>query len=263
MGPAFLYRTVPGRVLLRLLRARWVSRLAGAFLDTPLSRPLIGPFVRKYGIDLSLCGSADFRCFNDCFTRQLRPELRPFDPDPAALCAPCDGLLTVCPITRGTVLTAKGCDYTVASLLRDKAAAETFNGGSAFIFRLCVDHYHRYAYPASGRKGPDVVLDGTLHTVRPVALERVRVFCENSRRWCRLDCPGFGPMVQMEVGAMLVGRIENHMPGPGGVARGAEKGMFLYGGSTVILLTGPDVVPRDGLSADRETPVRMGERINK
>ena len=263
MDPAFLYRTALGRALLRLLRARWVSRLAGAFLDTPLSRPLIGPFVRRNGIDLSLCERRDFRCFNDCFTRSLRPELRPFDPDPAALCAPCDGLLTVCPIDRGTVLSAKGCDYTAASLLRDASAAEPFCGGHAFIFRLCVDHYHRYAYPASGRKGPDTVLDGTLHTVRPVALERVRVFCENSRRWCRLDCPGFGPMVQMEVGAMLVGRIENRMPGPGSFAKGAEKGMFLYGGSTVILLTGPDVVPRDELLGPEETPVRMGERINK
>ena len=263
MGPAFLYRTAPGRALLRLLRARWVSRLAGAFLDTPLSRPLIGPFVRRNGIDLSQCERTDFRCFNDCFTRTLRPELRPFDPDPAALCAPCDGLLTVCPIDRGTVLSAKGCDYTAASLLRDASAAEPFNGGHAFIFRLCVDHCHRYAYPASGSKGPDTVLDGTLHTVRPVALARVRVFCENSRRWCRLDCPGFGPMVQMEVGAMLVGRIENRMPGPGSFAKGAEKGMFLYGGSTVILLTGPDVVPRDELLGPEETPVRMGERINK
>ena len=36
MGPAFLYRTAPGRVLLRLLRARWVSRLAGAFLGADI-----------------------------------------------------------------------------------------------------------------------------------------------------------------------------------------------------------------------------------
>ena len=156
------------------------------------------------------------------------------------------------------MLTAKGCDYTVASLLRDKAAAEAFNGGSAFIFRLCVDHYHRYAYPASGRKGPDVVLDGTLHTVRPVALERVRVFCENSRRWCRLDCPGFGPMVQMEVGAMLVGRIVN-LEQEGKAERGIEKGYFEYGGSTVILL-----VEKDKLQVNKnyfETPVKMGQCI--
>ena len=223
--------------------------------------------MRKCGIDLSLCASADFRCFNDCFTRQLRPELRPFDPDPAALCAPCDGLLTVCPIHRGTVLSAKGCDYTVASLLRDKAAAEAFTGGSAFIFRLCVDHYHRYAYPASGRKGPDVVLDGTLHTVRPVALAAGPVFAENCREYTFLKTEHFGLAAQVEVGAMLVGKIRNY-PGKEHFRRGEEKGMFLYGGSTVALLLEKDAaaVPEEFFAATErgeETPVRMGQVIGR
>ena len=43
----FLYGTAPGRLLLRPLTARWLSRLAGRFMDSRLSRPLIAPFIRK------------------------------------------------------------------------------------------------------------------------------------------------------------------------------------------------------------------------
>ena len=46
----------------------------------------------------------------------------------------------------------------------------------------------------------------------------------------------FGTLLQMEVGAMLVGQIENN-PGNKTVARGQEKGHFAFGGSTVILMT--------------------------
>ena len=49
----FLYNTVPGRIALKLLTRVWVSRLVGAFMSCPLSRPLIRPFIRKNHIDMS------------------------------------------------------------------------------------------------------------------------------------------------------------------------------------------------------------------
>lgn len=75
----------------------------------------------------------------------------------------------------------------------------------------------------------------------------------------------FGPVVQMEVGAMLVGRIVNYKEA-GMVFRGEEKGMFQYGGSTIVLLVKKDRVKirQDVLERSRhgiETPVRMGEVI--
>ena len=48
----FLYGTAPGRLLLRPLTARWLSRLAGRFMDSRLSHPLIAPFIRKNGIEM-------------------------------------------------------------------------------------------------------------------------------------------------------------------------------------------------------------------
>ena len=61
----FLYRTVPGRVCLKLLTARWVSTVCGAFLDSRFSKVLIRRFVRNNGIDLSQFESDGFTCFND------------------------------------------------------------------------------------------------------------------------------------------------------------------------------------------------------
>ena len=135
------------------------------------------------------------------------------------------------------------------------------------MFRLCVTHYHRYCYPASGVKGDNVFLKGRLHTVRPIALEACPVFTENCREYTVIDTEQFGSVLQMEVGAMLVGKILNHH-GAGPITRGQEKGMFLYGGSTVILLLekGRATLAPHLLEASlcgEEVPVQMGQPIGK
>lgn len=261
----FLYRTVPGRCVLRLLIARWVSKLCGAFLSSRLSKPLIGKFVRGNGIDLSQFESDHFRCFNDCFCRKIKEGGRPIPEDERVLFSPCDGLLSAYRIQDDTVLPVKQSAYTVASLLRDEMLAQRYRDGVCLVFRLCVDHYHRYCYPATGVKGDNVFLKGKLHTVRPIALEACPVFVENCREYTVIDTRHFGRLVQMEVGAMLVGKIQNHhQAGP--VTRGEEKGMFLYGGSTIILLLEKDAVSIKeayftATEQGQETPIRMGDNL--
>lgn len=263
----FLYHNPIGRGLLKLLCARWVSKLAGAFLDSRLSKPLISRFVKKNGIDLGDFESDGFRCFNDCFCRKIKDGLRPIDPDADALIAPCDGLLSVYKICDDTVMPIKQSAYTVQSLVGDAALAERYRGGVCLVFRLCVDHYHRYCYPVSGGKGENIFLPGKLHTVRPIALQSCPVFVQNCREYTVMESDRFGSVLQMEVGAMLVGKIKN-LHSAGKIARGAEKGMFLYGGSTVILMlekdrvTLPDVF-FSNTEAGLETPVRMGEKIGE
>ena len=259
----FLYRTFLGRLLLRLLSARFVSRLVGAFMESRLSKPLIGRFVKKNAIDLSEFESDGFRCFNDCFSRKIKEGLRPIATDPDALIAPCDGLLSAYRIEGEMVLPVKQSAFTLPSLLRDETIAERFAGGVCLVFRLCVNHYHRYCYPADAEKGENVFLRGRLHTVRPVALASRPVFTENCREYTLLSTEHFGTLLQMEVGALLVGKIKN-LHGSGTVVRGEEKGMFLYGGSTVILLLegGRVALPEaffENTAGGLETPIRMGE----
>lgn len=261
----FHYNTRPGRFLLRLIASRPVSRLCGAFLNTRASKPLCRRFVRKNHIDLRDYYADDFRCFNDCFSRKIREGRRPIDPDPAALIAPCDGLLTVYPVTEDTVFPVKQSRYTVTDLLGGDPAAQRFFGGQCLVFRLCVNHYHRYVYIDGGEKGENVFLPGQLHTVRPIALRTYPVFIRNCREYTLMHTDHFGCVAQIEVGALLVGKIKN-LHGAGSVARGEEKGMFLYGGSTIILLLEPDraAVAQEILDATargEETPVRLGQRI--
>ena len=263
----FLYGTAPGRLLLKPLVSRPLSEAAGRFLDTPLSRPLIRPFLRSASIDLSDYLPEEYACFNDCFTRRIRPELRPLPAEEDVLFSPCDGRLTARPITDGTVLPIKQSAYMVASLLGSEKLARPFLDGLCLVFRLCVDDYHRYCYFDSGVKSANVFLPGKLHTVRPVALAAAPVFAENCREYTFLKTEHFGLAAQIEVGAMLVGKIENR-DGPGPFVRGAEKGRFLYGGSTIVVLLrkGAAVLRQDILEASargEETRVRMGEAIGK
>ena len=181
------------------------------------------------------------------------------------LIAPCDGLLSVWKIKENTVFPVKQSHYTISSLLHSKKLAQRYHGGYCLVYRLCVNHYHRYCYVDSGKKSRNIHLPGIFHTVRPVALEQFPVYTENSREYTVIKTDTFGPVVQMEVGAMLVGRIVNYKEA-GMVFRGEEKGMFQYGGSTIVLLVKKDrgKIRQDVLERSRhgiETPVRMGEVI--
>ena len=261
----FFYGTAVGRLILKPLCTRGISRLCGRFLDSGASKPLIRPFVRRHGIDLSEYVSKEFRSFNEFFSRKIKEDRRPVAPDPSALIAPCDGLLSVYRVSGDTVIPVKQSRYTISSLLGGDSVSETYQNGICLVFRLCVNHYHRYCYVDNGVKGKNVFLPGKFHTVRPIALEKFPVFTQNCREYTAIQTENFGDIVQMEVGAMLVGKIKNYH-GPGNVRRGEEKGMFLYGGSTVILLLeeGRAHLPEELSQATEnrlETPVKMGQRI--
>lgn len=265
-GLRFLYHTFLGRLILRVLTSRPISKLCGRFMDSSASRFLIRSFVEKNNIDLNDYESDNFRCFNDCFVRKIKPELRPLDAPDTSLISPCDGYLSAYPITGDEIIPVKQSVYSVNELLNNKELAEHFVGGSCLVFRLCVHHYHRYAYPVTGTKGENIFIPGKLHTVRPIALSEYPVFTQNCREYTVMESRHFGKLVQMEVGAMLVGKIKNHH-GSGNCTRGEEKGMFLYGGSTVILLLEKGVeVPEvffENTKNGMETPIKMNEEIGK
>ncbi|MCR5604166.1 MAG: phosphatidylserine decarboxylase [Lachnospiraceae bacterium] len=261
-----LYKTRPGRLILKALVSRPVSALSGRILDSRFSMAFISPFVKSCNIDLSEYRTDGINSFNDFFCRRIKKGRRIINYESKALIAPCDGLLSVYRIDEDTVLDIKQSRFTVRSMLRDGKLAGIYKNGCALVFRLCVDNYHRYIYFDSGFKYKNRHIPGFYHTVRPVALEEFPVFAENTREYVVMDTEGFGRCVQMEIGAMLVGRIVNEEKSACHVVRGDEKGHFEYGGSTVILLIPdgkmtlrPDIKAAAGTSM--EIPVKMGETI--
>ena len=260
----FLYDTTPGRFLLRGLIRPWFSRLGGRVLSTRLSALAVRPYIRANHIDMSDCPREKFVSFNDFFTRTLPPSARPVDSDPAAFISPCDGKLTVWPIEADGRFPVKGTEYTLSRLLGDEALARKFQGGLLWLFRLSPEDYHRYIWMADGTAHEAVRIPGLYHTVKPLERGQQPVYHENTREYCLLET-AFGTVVMMEVGAMLVGKIENRPP-VNPVARGQEKGNFAFGGSTIILITAPGAAePLPDITAasrqGEETPVRQGEKV--
>lgn len=264
MPAQFFYRNKIGRCLLKPVVSPAISKAAGVFLDSGISRILIGPFVRKNRIDLSDVSERTWGSFNAFFTRRLRAGARPVDASRDALVAPCDGLLTAVPVADDAVFSVKGICYTLSELLQDGSLAREFSGGWCLIFRLTPAHYHRYCFVDAGSFVHTRKIPGVFHTVRPIALENAPVFRVNTREYAVLDAARLGRIVQMEVGATLVGRIVNHKR-TGSFLLGEEKGMFEFGGSTVILLLRAGIIAPEGESKGHtgEIPVRLGQRIGK
>ena len=260
-----LYSHMAGRLLLRPLVSPFFSALGGRAADSGISRLLIPGFIRSRAIDMSQYRPKKYTSYNDFFTRRLSPAARAVARDAGALVSPCDSRLSVHEINDNSVFFIKHTVYTVGSLLRDEALAAEYAGGYVWIFRLQVEDYHRYIYVDDGRVAVQAQIPGVLHTVNPVANDSFPIYKENARAYCVLQSAHFGRLIQMEVGALLVGKIVNHSRGES-VRRGWEKGYFAFGGSTVVLITRKGAVRPDadilGNSARGiETKVKLGERV--
>ena len=261
-----MYRRLTGRMVLKMLTKPCVSKCASWALSTRSSRVLVGPFVRRTGIDLSEYEQDRFRSYNEFFSRKIRSETRPIDDNPRHLISPCDSQMMVFPVTKDGVFHVKNTPYTVETLLRDGEKAKEYEGGQIMIFRLGVDDYHRYCYVADGEKSENVSIPGVLHTVSPVVYDHFPVYKENAREYCSLTTKEFGEMLMMEVGALMVGKIVNHTAEETPVQRGDEKGYFQFGGSTVILIAKEGMVQVDkdilrNSASGYETIVKYGEKI--
>lgn len=264
----FLYRTVPGRMVLKLLVQPKVSEAAGCYLSSRASKWMVPYYIRKHKIDMNDIDipAGEFSSFNDFFTRRRSVEC--FDVTYGHLISPCDGLMSCTRIKGNTVLDIKNTKYTLEDLLEDHELAGQFRDGTALVFRLTHADYHRYCYVANGRVLQNKKIRGRLHCVRPIALRTVPVFAQNSREYQVFGTESFGTMLQMEVGALLVGKIRNNRSSSKGgyVRRGEEKGYFEFGGSTIILLFKKNTICfNENLykrqNSDGEIPVHMGEFV--
>ncbi len=229
----FLYGTAFGRLLLKLVMKTRADRLAVRFLRSPRSRPVIGWYARRCGIALTQAERAGFSTFQDFFAR-TRPDPE-VDRAPDHLISPCDGYLSACPIRPDSSFAIKGSRYRVEDLLCDAALAARFEGGDCLILRLCASDFHHYCWIDDGTPGASRELPGELHSVQPIACGTVPVYTRNRRCWTLLDTDHFGPVVQAEIGALIVGGIVNE-PVAGRVRRGTEKGHFELAGSSIALL---------------------------
>ena len=267
-GSRFIYKNIFGRIILKLATKRFVSRLAGFYLNRKISTKLIKNFIRDNNINMDEYVKEDYKCFNQFFARKIKKGKRPFSEKKEDFCAPCDSNLLVYKIDQKQEFVIKGKTYTIKRILRDENLAKEYENGYLLVFRLSVDDYHRYSYIDNGKTLSYKNIKGKFHTTSPIAFDEFKVYEEAQREYNVLDTENFGKIIQMEIGALLVGKIVNHDNYKECFKRGEEKGYFLYGGSTVAIMVKENVlkIDEDILEYSNkkiETKVKLGEKVAK
>lgn len=280
----WLYETAPGAWLTEHIFAKPLfSKIYGAYQSSPLSGHKVSAFVQKFGIPMQEFEGKNFASFNDFFIRKFKPGARPFTQKPGELAAFAEArYLAFEKIREDQVFPVKGAGLSAELLLGSAEKAKPFIGGPLLLARLCPVDYHRFHYPDEGETLDHYQISGALHSVNPLALKfKYDILVTNERQVSLLKTDHLGLLACVEVGALCVGRIvQTHGHADGQVhgqtherthprkrfARGDEKGYFLFGGSTVIVLGEPGAWRPDAdlleqTANNRETLVRLGERV--
>ena len=264
----FLYGTASGRTLAHfVLSGKMLSRIFGMYQSSSFSKHKITAFVKKFGIRMDEYESGPFRSFNDFFIRRFKDGARIFMEKNKFMPAFAEArYLGYKKVSAEQGLPVKGSFISLSALLGSDKATAPFIGGPALVARLCPTDYHRFHYPDTGRTFESYPIGGCLHSVNPLALHhRPDIFATNERQVSILETENFGKVAYIEVGAMCVGKIVQTNSNQT-FARGDEKGYFLFGASTVILLgqerswsPSADILKhtKEGL----ETFVRLGDQV--
>lgn len=251
-----------------------------------LTKAVIDAFVWYYKVDVKEAqkpDTASYRTFNDFFVRPLCDDARPIETDPNLLILPADGAISQLGRIHGDqIFQAKGHTYSLEALLAGNATmTDMFRDGEFVTTYLAPRDYHRVHMPCNGILREMIYVPGDLYSVNPLTTQNIpNLFARNERVICRFDTE-FGPMVQILVGATIVGSIETAWSGtvtppregvikrwswPGAdeegavvLLKGQEMGRFKLG-STVINLFAPGKVKlAESLAAESKT--RLGETL--
>jgi len=203
----------------------------------------------------------EFPSLNALFTRGVRRDCRPISYDPDHIVAPCDGQIQdIGRIEPDQVMTVKGIDYDLASLLPSQDVRHLAGGAFAIIF-LSPRDCHRVFSPCDGCLESIGHVPGSRLLVHPPFQRRqYPVFTLNERVIMNLNTPsGLTTMVLVAgwgVGHITLSKVPSYRPRrhvfsqkelapPLPVQRGEWLATFELG-STVILLMEPrqPLVPR-------------------
>lgn len=246
-----------------LLPHHSLSRLMGRV--TRCTKPafknwFIPRFIRLFNVDMSEAAEenpSSYACFNDFFTRALKPGARPLAAGNNTVACPADGVLSQFgPISADRLIQAKGRDYRLLDLLGgDEQLAGEFQDGQFATVYLSPRDYHRMHMPLGGKLREMIHVPGRLFSVNRATTSVIpNLFARNERVIAIFDTEA-GPMALILVGAIFVASIDTVWHGavtppsadaiqrwryddkPIRLERGAEMGRFNMG-STIIVLFG-------------------------
>ncbi len=267
----FLYNTFIGKILATIITKKVFSKIYGALQNTRLSRRKIAAFIKNYEIDMEQfeVPKDGFKNFNQFFIRALKNKARIFIEDQNIMPAFAEGrYLGFKEIKDEQIFPVKGKFLDFNLLVSNSKWLNTFKDGPLLIARLCPVDYHRFHFPDDAEILDQYEVLGNLHSVNPVALKaKEDIFITNERHITILKTKNFGILAYIEVGATCVGKIIQS-PYNKVVKRGEEKGYFLFGGSTVIVIGQkgawtPDKTILEMTDKKIETYVCLGDRVGE
>jgi phosphatidylserine decarboxylase len=264
-----LTNRIPRAALTRFMG--WFSKI-----ENPLVRDASIALWKLFSdLDLSEARKTEFESLHDCFTRELKPGLRPFDPDPAIVASPSDGIVGAHGRIADTELfQIKGAPYALLDLVGDPALVAQHRGGTFVTLRLTSSMYHRFHAPHDAHIDHVTLIHGDVWNVNPIALKRVeRLFCKNERAVIRTRLASGDAVTLVPVAAILVASIRLHFldmalsaqtrgpvdfPCDVRVTKGEELGWFEHG-STIIMLAPGDFAFCEGIAEG--TRIRAGQAL--
>jgi len=245
---------------------------------------MLSRFATIYGIDPSEAEKplAEYRGFDDFFTRRLRPGSRPVDADPGRVVSTSDGTVVESGVVEeGRLLQAKGVSFGLDELIGDAEAAARLGGGAYFITYLSPKDYHRVHSPVAGRIVGWRHIPGVLFPVNARSVNREpRLFVGNERFATFIEGEaGFAAVVMVaavgvgHVTAAYDDEVATHRPEflragvnrrrydpPRPIGRGDELGTFHLGSTTIVVFEAGRV------TLDALTPggaIKMGVGIGR
>src|SRR5581483_3923155 len=159
----------------------------------------------------------------------------------------------------------KGASLNAEAILGTKSRAVMFEGGPIILARLSPMDYHHLHYSDGGSTLETDWRGRPLWTVNWHALQhQPDILFRNERQIHILQTDHFGKLGFVEVGALSVGRIIQVHPTNMRYTRGAEKSVFKFGGSAVVLFGEKGAWrPADDIheytARNTETLVRLGD----
>lgn len=266
-------------LLLSLLPKNLLSRLAGILADLELPTPILSSLIQLYSqiykvkLHEMKAPIGSMRSFNDFFTRELRPELRPIDPAPGSVVSPVDGKIAEYgTIEQGLLVQAKGILYSLSDLVGEKTAA-VFKDGYFLTIYLSPADYHRIHLPISGKIRKFSYFSGNLWPVNSFGVQQIGgLFSLNERIVTPIE-GNHGVVGLIKVGATIVGKIKLDYSSlssnskkptqldlpviPSRVYRkGDEIGRFQLGSTVILLFEKNKFKPANFLP---ESPIKVGQ----
>ena len=212
-----------------------------------IKNTLIKWFIHRYRIDLGEFqrdAIKDYSTFNDFFTREIKPELRPVTGSKHEVVSPVDGIVVAFGRIHGdSIVQLKNSYYSLKQLVNEnEELTRDYLDGYFVTIYLAPYNYHRVHMPLDGTLKNSELIPGKIFSVNQDSVNKIPNLYIKNQRLVNVFNNQISPFILILVAALNVSsittawqfKLENNekliM-----LSKGEEMGQFNLG-STVLLL---------------------------